>query len=182
MHSISVGAGLLVAAIFASSAIAQESDLAQGAELYRSQCMICHGKITAPETTDASNIPSQLGPILVAIRQGAAEAMSDISAGLISAAGESVQGTAAGDRGSIAFAPPFGPNLRGVVGRRAGTVEGFSYSQTFMSTLAGMDWNEAALNVWITNPQAWVPGVYMFYKQPDPEIRRKIILYLKANP
>ena len=82
----------------------------------------------------------------------------------------------------FAFAPPFGPHLRGIVGRPAGTVEGFDYSATMLKTLKGMEWTEAALDVWITNPQAWVPGVYMFYKQPDPEIRRKIILYLKANP
>jgi len=84
--------------------------------------------------------------------------------------------------GQLAFAPPFGPNLRGVYGRPAGSVAGFQYSNTFTKTLKGMEWNDAALDVWITNPQAWVPGVYMFYKQPDPEIRRKIILYLKANP
>ena len=82
----------------------------------------------------------------------------------------------------LAFAPPFGPNLRGIIGRPAGTVEGFTYSNTMMKTLKGMEWSEAALNVWITDPQAWVPGVYMYYKQKDPEIRRKIILYLKANP
>jgi hypothetical protein len=82
----------------------------------------------------------------------------------------------------VAFAPPFGPHLRGIIGRLAGTVEGFTYSSTLLKTLKGMEWTEAALDVWITSPQAWVPGVYMFYKQPDPEIRRKIILYLKANP
>jgi cytochrome c len=81
----------------------------------------------------------------------------------------------------IAFAPPFGPNLRGVYGREAGIMQ-YEYSSVFLKTLKGMEWNDAALDVWITNPQAWVPGVYMFYKQPDPEIRRKIILYLKANP
>ena len=41
--------------------------------------------------------------------------------------------------------------------------------------------DDASLDVWITNTQKWVPGVYMFYKQPDPAVRRKIILYLKAN-
>jgi hypothetical protein len=34
---------------------------------------------------------------------------------------------------------------------------------------------------WITNSQAWVPGSMMFYEQPDPEIRRKIITDLEAN-
>jgi cytochrome c2 len=37
------------------------------------------------------------------------------------------------------------------------------------------------LERWITNSQAWVPGSMMFYEQPDPEIRRKIITYLEAN-
>lgn len=81
----------------------------------------------------------------------------------------------------IAVAPPYGPNLRGVYGRPAGTVPGFVYSSAFLKSLKGMEWNDAALDVWITNSQKWVPGVYMFYKQTDPEVRRKIILYLKAN-
>ena len=59
------------------------------------------------------------------------------------------------------------------------TTEPFSVES---KALKGMEWNDAALDVWITNPQKWVPGVYMFYKQQDPEVRRKIIHYLKANP
>ena len=81
----------------------------------------------------------------------------------------------------IAVAPPYGPNLRGVYGRPSGTIQGFGYSSAFLRSLKGMKWNDASLDVWITNPQKWVPGAYMFYKQPDPEVRRKIILYLKAN-
>ena len=105
--------------------------------------------------------------------------LSDLSAATTSGAAsvaDAVQG------GHLAFAPPFGPQLRGVYGRAAGTVDGFEYSASFLKTLKGMEWNDATLDVWITSPQAWVPGVYMYYKQPDPEIRRKIILYLKANP
>jgi len=82
---------------------------------------------------------------------------------------------------TLAFAPPFGPPLNGVYGRKAGSVPGFDYSSTLLATLKDLVWDDASLNVWITNPQAWVPGVYMFYKQPDAEIRRKIIAYLKAN-
>jgi cytochrome c len=84
--------------------------------------------------------------------------------------------------GELAFAPPFGPNLRGVVGRIAGTAPGFEYSDAFLARLKGMPWSVEALDVWITNTQAWVPGALMIYKQPDAEIRRKIIAYLKANP
>ncbi|MDP2322690.1 MAG: hypothetical protein Q8N51_01495, partial [Gammaproteobacteria bacterium] len=81
----------------------------------------------------------------------------------------------------LAVSPPYGPSLRGVYGRPAGSVEGFSYSNTFLQTLKGMEWNEATLDVFLTNTQTWVPGIYMFYKQRNADVRRKIIQYLKAN-
>ncbi|MGD2140569.1 MAG: hypothetical protein PVH25_09250 [Burkholderiales bacterium] len=149
------------------------SDLSEGEELYTSQCKLCHGSLTQDTGLRVPNISP--GRIELAMLETLKSSKSDFLTGLIPS-----PAAPAGER--IAFAPPFGPNLRGVVGRPAGSVEGYTYSKTMMSTLKGMVWNEAALNVWITNPQAWVPGVYMFYKQPDPEIRRKIILYLKANP
>lgn len=43
-----------------------------------------------------------------------------------------------------------------------------------------MVWNRDTLDIWIRDSQAWVPGSLMFYTQPDPEIRRKIIAYLSA--
>ncbi len=134
------------------------SDLAEGKELYVSQCKLCHGSIEETSGRLRSSPTRQLAML------------------------ETVGAPATVYDAHIAFAPPFGPNLRGVVGRPAGSVEGFTYSKTMLKTLKGMEWTEAALNVWITNPQAWVPGVYMYYKQADPEIRRKIILYLKSNP
>jgi cytochrome c2 len=137
---------------------AAASDLAEGEALYTAQCKLCHGSLDSKSGHLQSSPPLQLALLESASAPGKA---SDAI---------------------IAFAPPFGPNLRGVVGRPAGSVEGFTYSNTMLKTLKGMEWTEAALNVWITNPQAWVPGVYMYYKQDDPEIRRKIILYLKANP
>jgi len=39
-------------------------------------------------------------------------------------------------------------------------------------------WTRETLDIWITDSQAWVPGSMMFYTQPDPEARRKIIAYL----
>jgi len=137
---------------------ANASDLAEGKELYISQCKLCHGSLG--ETAGRLR-PSQPLQLAMLDSVGAPQQIIDTR---------------------IAFAPPFGPNLRGIVGRPAGSVEGYTYSNTMLKTLKGMEWTEAALNVWITNPQAWVPGVYMYYKQADPEIRRKIILYLKSNP
>ena len=163
----------------ASALPASASDLAEGKELYTSQCKLCHGAIAQEEVSFGAPFSSPQR-IQLAMLEFATENTREFNSQLISAFGTRSYPGSTGE--PIAFAPPFGPNLRGVVGRPAGMVEGFTYSNTMLKTLKGMEWTEAALNVWITDPQAWAPGVYMFYKQKDPEIRRKIILYLKANP
>jgi cytochrome c len=81
----------------------------------------------------------------------------------------------------LAVAPPYGPSLRGAYGRQAGIVPGFAYSRAFMHILQGVVWDRGTLDAWIMDSQAWVPGSMMFYKQPNPDIRRKIITYLEAN-
>ena len=187
MDAKTVGAGLLAALSIVAIARADESDVAAGEQLYVAQCKICHGSVLAPQTSDRTPIPAQWRLVRVAMHQLAGSTITDVPPAMTpgSDAGTGSRHQAVGDAmdlGAIAFAPPFGPNLRGVYGRPAGAVKDFQYSQTLLKTLAGMEWNDASLDVWITNPQAWVPGVYMFYKQPDPEIRRKIILYLKSNP
>jgi len=70
-----------------------------------------------------------------------------------------------------------GPSLFGVVGRRAGSVEGFHYSTGF--TKADFAWDDAKLDAWMTNPQAVIPGSVMAYRQAKSEIRAAIIAYLK---
>ncbi len=54
----------------------------------------------------------------------------------------------------------FGPNLFGILGRKAGTVAGFKYSQPFQST-ASWDWNAETLKAWILGPSHMVPGTTM---------------------
>ena len=82
----------------------------------------------------------------------------------------------------VAVVPLYGPQLRGVFGRQAGSVQGYQYSETFLKKMNGAKWDEAMMDKWITSSQTMVPGTYMFYSQKSPEIRRKIIEYLKANP
>jgi len=160
-----------------STAGAQQDDLAEGAKLYVSQCKICHGSVSAADQAQAVPAPPR-GHLarLTTQHHGAQPVRTDVTPPF-----SADVDAAAATSDLLAFAPPFGPHLRKVVGRPAGAVEGYDYSSTFLKTLKGMEWNEAALDVWITNPQAWVPGVYMFYKQPDKEVRRKIIEYLKAS-
>ena len=75
-----------------------------------------------------------------------------------------------------------GPTLYGVVGRKAGTVAGFAYSESLKDS--GITWNEQNLDAWITNPNKVVPGNNMgavFSGLQDPKERAKIITFLKND-
>jgi len=70
-----------------------------------------------------------------------------------------------------------GPSLFKVVGRTAGKLPGFHYSSALAA--ASFAWDEARLDAWLTDPQEVVPGAVMPYRQSKPEIRARIISYLK---
>jgi cytochrome c len=71
-----------------------------------------------------------------------------------------------------------GPNLNGVAGRKSGMVPGFKYSAAFAK--AGLVWNDATLDQWLTRPAALVPGTSMvFAGLPKAEDRANVIAYLK---
>src|SRR5262245_34705932 len=72
--------------------------------------------------------------------------------------------------------PRQGPYLAGVVGRHAGKVENFLYSNGLKS--ATFDWTPEKLDQWITDPQSLIQDSYMMYKKADPAIRTDIIGYL----
>ncbi len=71
-----------------------------------------------------------------------------------------------------------GPSLAGVVGRRSGSVAGFSYSPAMSS--AGLTWNEANLNRYLGDPSGVVPGTTMALPGIPPADRAAIIAYLKS--
>ena len=77
--------------------------------------------------------------------------------------------------------PRQGPNLFGVVGRKAGSVPGFAYSAQFMAGDSAIVWDEGTLDRWITDPQSVIPGATMPYKQADPDKRHLVIEYLKTR-
>jgi cytochrome c len=54
-----------------------------------------------------------------------------------------------------------GPSLFGVVGRKSGSVEGFRYSAANRN--AGITWTAEALDKYLANPRAVVPGTIMPY-------------------
>ena len=76
--------------------------------------------------------------------------------------------------------PRQGPNLQGVLQRKAGTLEGFKYSAGLKA--AGWQWTPEQLDLWLTDPKALVPDTLMsVYKQKDADKRRLIIDYLKSS-
>jgi cytochrome c len=70
-----------------------------------------------------------------------------------------------------------GPRHRGIVGRRAGSTQDYSYSAALKNS--GLTWDEATLDRWLTNPSALVPGTKMFFRIDDAQARADIIAYLK---
>ena len=73
--------------------------------------------------------------------------------------------------------PRQGPTLFNIVGREAGTAEGFRYSAGFAT--AKFEWDEQRLDAWLIDPQAMIPGAVMPYKQSRSEIRTAIVSYLE---
>ncbi len=77
-----------------------------------------------------------------------------------------------------------GPSLKGVVGRKAGTHEGFKYSKAMQEAgEKGLVWDEASLNTYLTNPKEMVKGTKMaFPGLKQDEERANLIAYLKEHP
>ena len=72
-----------------------------------------------------------------------------------------------------------GPRHRGVYGRKAGSVPDYEYSDALRSS--GIVWDEATLDKWLTNPQAFVPGAKMFYHLANPQDRADVIAFLREK-
>jgi cytochrome c len=71
-----------------------------------------------------------------------------------------------------------GPVLNGIVGRKAGTYPGYSYSEANKNS--GLTWDEATLKEYLKNPRAKVPGTKMIFPGlPKDEDIANVIAYLK---
>ncbi len=70
-----------------------------------------------------------------------------------------------------------GPVLNGIVGRPAGSFEGFKYSEAMKAS--GLTWDAAALDEYLKDPKAKVPGNKMTYAGlKDDTKRADLIAYL----
>ncbi len=71
-----------------------------------------------------------------------------------------------------------GPRLGGVVGRKAGTISTFEYSDALKKS--GVIWSEEVLDKWLTDPESVVPDTDMTFRLNDRAERAAIIAYLKG--
>ena len=73
-----------------------------------------------------------------------------------------------------------GPTLHAIIGRPAGQIAGFHYSDANKNS--GKVWTEQELYTYLANPQKEVPGTYMtFIGVSDPQKRADVIAYLQEN-
>jgi cytochrome c len=72
-----------------------------------------------------------------------------------------------------------GPRLRGVFGRKAGTVTGFPYSDALRNS--GIVWDENNLNRWLENPERTVKDNNMEFHVGDAAEREAIVAFLKST-
>jgi cytochrome c len=88
-----------------------------------------------------------------------------------------------------------GPNLNGVIGRQAGTAEGFAYSDLNKATGAnGLIWTEDLIFKYLEDPTPFLKGFLtdkgkadlaagatkMVFKLADEQDRKDVIAYLKT--
>lgn len=73
-----------------------------------------------------------------------------------------------------------GPSLAALIGRKAGTVEGFNYSPANKNS--GKTWDEETLYTYLEAPQKFIPGTKMaFAGLKNPQDRADVIAYLKTK-
>ncbi|WP_170775728.1 c-type cytochrome [Ruegeria lacuscaerulensis] len=75
--------------------------------------------------------------------------------------------------------PSYGPQLDGIVGRKAGTVDGYDYSDVLAGS--GIVWTPAALRAWMEDNDGFMPGTKMRHVGiEDRTIQDFILAYLSS--
>lgn len=73
-----------------------------------------------------------------------------------------------------------GPSLYNIVGRPAGSVEGYNYTPA--NANSGITWSEEKLFQYLENPHRVIPGTKMaFAGLPDPQDRANVIAFLETQ-
>lgn len=86
------------------------------------------------------------------------------------------------DRCSLCHLPEGGgegPSLKGVVGRKAGSLAGFTYTPALAAS--GLAWTKATLDRFLADPEKLVPGTAMGVRVSDAKTRAALIDYLSTD-
>jgi len=70
-----------------------------------------------------------------------------------------------------------GPRLRGVYGRKSGSVASFKYSDSLKR--ADITWDEVALDKWLTDPDKFIADTDMDFHLEKQDERAAVIAFLK---
>jgi cytochrome c len=75
-----------------------------------------------------------------------------------------------------------GPVLNGLLGRKSGTIEGYSYTEANKNS--GITWDDATLAEYLKNPKAKIPGTKMIFPglPKDDEITNLIAFLKQYGP
>lgn len=73
-----------------------------------------------------------------------------------------------------------GPHLIGIIGRPAGTVDGFKYSDAMKNS--GVVWTEEEILAYVTKPKEYIPGNKMVFAGVKKEKQRlQLMAYIKSQ-
>jgi cytochrome c len=112
-----------------------------------------------------------LGLTLTLLVSGAARADADV------AAGEKVFARCKACHVADKPQNRVGPTLLGVFGRKAGTVEGFNYSEAMKES--GVTWDDETLDKYLADPKGFIPKNKMAFPGLKKEDEREnVIAYL----
>jgi cytochrome c len=80
---------------------------------------------------------------------------------------------------SVLIDESIGPDLRGVVGRKAASLPGFRFSSAMLKS--GLVWDEKTLREFLASPQVKVPGTSMSFEgYSNSADQSDVIAYLKT--
>jgi cytochrome c len=71
-----------------------------------------------------------------------------------------------------------GPRLRGVYGKKAGSITTFKYSDALKAS--NVTWDAPSLDQWMADPEKIVPDSDMFFRVPRARERTDVIAYLQT--
>jgi cytochrome c len=71
-----------------------------------------------------------------------------------------------------------GPKHMGVLGRKAGSVNGYAYSDALRQSR--IIWTQASLTLWLTEPETLIPGQKMGYRLGLAQERADVVRFLST--